>query len=196
MLNEAIAMALRIICRPQELSKLNVRLSLPNSEPSLCSTKLNRPSTRPNKLNRDQIYVLDQVQEQESWPAFNPTEWMPHGDAERIIDFNADTQVPSFMRPDQLFEEILTNEAERRSSWSGDTPNSSVKNLAYKVQDLQAQVWSLKMTLVSRFEVVEKGLAQMHEYVSDLLPWTIHAQEILERLMQKMDGEQVESEAD
>jgi len=123
---------------------------------------------------------------------------MSHGDVEMIIDFNANTQVPSFMQPDQPFEEILTNEAEHRSScsWSGDTPNSSVKNLASDVKDLQAQVWSLKMTLVSRFEVVEKGLAHMHEYVSDLLPWTIHAQEILEHLMQQMDGEQVESEAE
>jgi len=123
---------------------------------------------------------------------------MSHGDAEMIIDFNANTQVPDFMQPDQPFEEILTNEAEHRGSlsWSGGTPNSSVKNLANDVKDLQAQVWSLKMTLVSRFEGVEKGLAQMHEYVSDLLPWTIHAQEILEHLMQKMDGEQAESEVE
>jgi len=71
-----------------------------------------------------------------------------------------------------------------------------VRNLANDVKDLQAQVWSLKMTLVSRFEVVEKGLAHMHEYVSDLLPWTIHAQGILEHLMQKMDGEQAESEVE
>ncbi|KAK3061216.1 hypothetical protein LTS18_006766, partial [Coniosporium uncinatum] len=86
--------------------------------------------------------VPDRVQGQESWPSFSPTEWMPHGDAEMIIDFNADTQLPSFMQPDQPFEEVLTNEAEHRHSLSlsGDTPNSSVKNLANDVKDLQAQV--------------------------------------------------------